>query len=150
MKRIITDSDKETRNLGNDVAKKLRGGEVICLDGQLGGGKTTFTQGLLEGIGAKGPYTSPTFVVMKHYDLLEDCDGECDIRNVYHVDAYRINAGDILELGWEEFAGDKKSVVIVEWPEKIKRALPEDALWIRFSWLNENSREIVFDEDSLL
>jgi len=65
---FITEKISETKKLGKLLAKELTGGEVICLFGELGAGKTTFTQGLLEGLEAEKPYTSPTFVVMKEYE----------------------------------------------------------------------------------
>jgi tRNA threonylcarbamoyladenosine biosynthesis protein TsaE len=101
-----------------------RGACIICLSGDLGAGKTTFTQGLLKGLKVKGPYTSPTFVIMKHYK-----------NNIYHFDAYRVAANDILNLGWEEIIGDKKNIVIVEWADRIKKIIPKNSLWIKFEWV---------------
>lgn len=141
MKKIIVKNSEETQGLAKKIAKKLKGGEVICLEGDLGSGKTTFTQGLLEELGAEGPYTSPTFVVMKKYDLDEN-----GASNVYHIDAYRINADGMTDLGWEEISKNKDNIVIVEWPENIGTVLPESALWVTFLWVDENEREIVFDD----
>ncbi len=136
MKKIITKNAEETKKLGMEIADKFQGGEIICLEGDLGAGKTTFSQGLLQGLGAEGPYTSPTFVVMKEYKTKS--------RNVYHIDAYRINKEDVLELGWEELVADKSNVIILEWPEKIKKIIPENSLWIKFRHLDKNKREIIY------
>jgi tRNA threonylcarbamoyladenosine biosynthesis protein TsaE len=141
MKKISTKNAKDTQKLAKKIASQLRGGEVICLEGDLGGGKTTFTQGLLEEIGAEGPYTSPTFVVMKKYDL-----SGSDVKSVYHIDAYRVDASGVLDLGWNEIVADKKSVVIIEWPERVSGILPEDSFWLSFSWIDEDAREILIDE----
>ncbi|MDH4330885.1 MAG: tRNA (adenosine(37)-N6)-threonylcarbamoyltransferase complex ATPase subunit type 1 TsaE [Candidatus Moranbacteria bacterium] len=141
MRKIKTNNSQETQELAQRIAKTLKGGEVICLEGDLGGGKTTFTQGLLKELGAEGPYTSPTFVVMKKYDL-EDGQVSC----VYHIDAYRVDANGVLDLGWEEIAGNKKNIVIVEWPERLSGILPEDSFWVTFSWIDENEREVLIDE----
>ena len=136
--KITSTSALQTKKLGHSLAEELRGGEVICLSGDLGAGKTTFTQGLLKGLKIKGPYTSPTFAIIKHY--------KCNFKllNVYHIDAYRISSKDLLELGWKDFSGKENSVVILEWPEKVKKIIPEDALWINFKWISEKEREITF------
>lgn len=148
MKTFVTKNSHETKKLGEMLAKSLSTGQVICLLGDLGAGKTTFTQGFLDGLGVSGPYTSPTFVIMKQYHIT------CNIkyvtrenrlvRNVYHIDAYRVGSEDILNLGWEEITKDKNNVIIVEWAERIRDIIPEEALWIDFSWIDENERKIIF------
>jgi tRNA threonylcarbamoyladenosine biosynthesis protein TsaE len=127
--------------LGELLAPELRGGEILCLNGELGSGKTTFTQGLLKGLGAKGPYTSPTFLILKHYEIKD--------KNIYHIDAYRVNANDILNLGWEEIIADPKNIIIVEWPERIKKILPKQAIKIKFEWLDEEKRKITLEVSSV-
>lgn len=141
MKKITTKSSEETKELSKKIASQLKGGEVLCLEGDLGGGKTTFSQGLLESLGAQGPYTSPTFVVMKKYEI-----DKSSISSVYHIDAYRVDASGVLDLGWDEIVSDKNSVVIVEWPERVSGILPGDSFWITFAWTDENEREILLDE----
>lgn len=126
------------------LAKELRGGEVICLCGDLGAGKTTFTQGILKGLDIKGPYTSPTFVVIKQYKGNSKKNAKLSLKNAYHIDAYRISSKDILELGFKDFAGKENCITIVEWPENIQEALPHNALWIRISWINKKERHIEF------
>ncbi|MDP1883893.1 MAG: tRNA (adenosine(37)-N6)-threonylcarbamoyltransferase complex ATPase subunit type 1 TsaE [Candidatus Moranbacteria bacterium] len=161
-KEFITENFKETQRLGEFLAMEIEDGRkssvlvslvrpkmsdleealVLCLEGDLGAGKTTFTQGLLQRLRAEGPYTSPTFLIMKEYDLQET--KEFKIRNIYHIDAYRVGERDVLDLGWEEIIADPKNVVIVEWPEKISRILPENSIRIKFEWLDENRRKITF------
>lgn len=138
MEEHITENFEETRQLGESFASTLKGGEILCMEGDLGAGKTTFTQGLLRGLGAEGPYTSPTFVVMKEYKTPK--------RNIYHIDAYRVRADDILALGWEEIISDKNNIVIVEWPERIRDILPENCLWLKFEWIDENKRKITLEK----
>ncbi len=134
MEKFITTSKNQTQKLGEELAKELRGGEVICLSGELGAGKTTFTQGLLKGLKARGPYTSPTFVVMKKY------------KNIYHIDAYRIKDKDLLELGWEEMLAENPpaggNIIIIEWAERVRKIIPDNAIWINFKWLDKNKREL--------
>ena len=144
---FITEKKEETKKLGKLLASELQGGEVICLCGELGAGKTTFTQGLLEGLGAEKPYTSPTFVVMKAYDVKNPPTPRLrraskKINTVYHFDAYRVEAEDILNLGWEEIIADDENICIIEWADKLKKIVPERAIWIEFEWLDEKRRKI--------
>lgn len=138
-KEIITNSAAETAKLGGSLALKIKGGEVICLAGDLGAGKTTFTQGFLRALGVEGAITSPTFVVIKNYTLLTSV---LELENIYHIDTYRVGEQDLLDLGWEEMIANKKNVIIVEWPEKIEKIIPEGAWWIDFNLLNETQRKI--------
>lgn len=152
MNEFITQSSTQTKELGALLAEELCGGEIICLAGDLGAGKTTFTQGLLKGLKIKGPYTSPTFAIVKEYKVSSKkyngknkkyiLPSTTYMLHVYHIDAYRINAKDLLELGFKDFAGKENSITIIEWPEKIKRLIPTNALWINFKWLSEKERKV--------
>ena len=151
---FITNSSKQTQKMGEILAKELKKGEIICLSGELGSGKTTFAQGVLKGLGAKKPYTSPTFVVMKEYKIRTSLQGSIFPLSaaasnfsrsnlfIYHIDAYRVGAKDILDLGWEEIIADKNNVVIVEWAERIKNIIPRDAIWLGFEHMKEDERKI--------
>ena len=141
MKKFITKNAEETRALGVKLALTFNGGEIVCLRGELGSGKTTFAQGMLRALGADGPYTSPTFVVIKQYKINND---KSRIRNVYHLDTYRVEVEDVLELSWDEMVKDKDNVIIIEWPDKMKKIIPRGALWIDFKELDKNKREIIF------
>lgn len=141
MQKTISKNFEETRDLGKKLAGELKGGELICLSGDLGSGKTTFSQGVLEALGAEKPYSSPTFMIIKVYDI-KISNPKAKIRKVYHIDTYRIDEKDILDLGWEEMLREKDSVIIVEWPERIKNIIPASAKWISLKWLDENRREI--------
>ncbi len=144
---VKTKNSKETKALGKMLAQEIRSGLVICLSGELGSGKTTFIQGFLQGLKIKGPYTSPTFVVLKHYKSKEFPISNFQFpkfRNVYHLDAYRVNAKDIINLGWEEMIQDEGNIILIEWAERIKKIIPPNCFWINFKWINENEREIIF------
>jgi tRNA threonylcarbamoyladenosine biosynthesis protein TsaE len=132
---FITKNSKETKRLGEILAGEIKNGQIVCLAGELGSGKTTFTQGLLKGLKIKGPYTSPTFVIMKKYKS-----------HIFHLDAYRVNSQDILNLGWEEIISNNKNVVIIEWADKVRDIIPKDAIWIEFFWLGEQERKITFSD----
>ena len=68
----------------------------------------------------------------------------CGLREIFHIDAYRIKDKDLLALGWKELVSDKKNIIIIEWAENVKKIIPKNALWIKFKWLDENEREITF------
>ncbi|MFA4817834.1 MAG: tRNA (adenosine(37)-N6)-threonylcarbamoyltransferase complex ATPase subunit type 1 TsaE [Parcubacteria group bacterium] len=153
---FITTNAKQTQKIGELLAQEILAGSrrkgstfemkkeaprsnlgramVICLSGDLGSGKTTFTQGLLEGLKVAGPYISPTFVIMKKYK-----------NNIFHFDAYRVSAKDILNIGWEEIIKDKNNIIIVEWADRIKKIIPKNSLWIKFEWVDANKRKVTFN-----
>lgn len=139
------------------IARRREEGVIICLSGDLGAGKTTFTQGLLKGLKIKGPYTSPTFAILKQYNVSSRKYNAKEqksiihptkyiIHNVYHIDAYRISSKDLLELGFKDFAGKENTVTIIEWPEKVEKIIPPPpaggVLWVNFEWLSEKERKI--------
>ena len=138
---VFTQSFQETQKLGRELVKNLIPGQVICLSGNLGSGKTTFVQGLLRGLKVKGPYTSPTFVIMKQYKSKAESQ---KLKAIYHIDAYRVKEKDILSLGWEEIIMQPGNLVIVEWAERIKKIIPANAQWINFYWEEKEKRKIVF------
>lgn len=161
MDKILSISAKQTQKVGEILAKELlakknsrKEARIICLSGNLGSGKTTFVQGLLKGLSIPGPYTSPTFVIMKKYKTeFQNPNFQIPnkskalkpkIKNIYHLDAYRVEKNDILSLGWEEIVKNKDNIIIVEWAEKIKKIIPKDSLWIKLEWVGENKREIRF------
>lgn len=154
-REIITTSSEETQKLAKEFAKKIKGGGIVCLEGDLGSGKTTFTQGLLSALSVEGPYTSPTFLVMKNYqkEIPNPIPPKRDktppkrdkIQNIYHIDAYRVGPGDILNLGWEEMISNPENIIIVEWADRIRNIIPDSAIWLKFEWLSDNKRRIRFE-----
>lgn len=120
---IETFTPEETFELGESLGEKAQPGEVYCLNGDLGVGKTVFTQGFAKGLGIEGPVSSPTFTIVQQYD-----DGRLPL---YHFDVYRI--GDISEMdeiGYEDcFYGD--GVSLIEWSNLIEEILPERLMQIR-------------------
>ena len=126
---IATSSAEETFNEGKNFASRLNGGEVIALVGELGAGKTVFTKGLCKGLNVNNPVISPTFTIANEYDA--------DFK-IYHFDAYRLSGSDDLSaIGIEDYMmGD--GVCIIEWADKVKDVIPEDAMWIYFQHDKEN------------
>lgn len=139
----------ETKKISQEIVDDLKAENVILLQGELGAGKTTFSQSVLEFLGAKGPFTSPTFVIMKKYDLGKlqstSASWRTKFSTIYHFDCYRVGSKDVLDLGWEEIISDPKNLVLVEWPERIKEIWPERYVKIDFKSLGENQREIKID-----
>lgn len=133
---LILRSTKETKNFAKKFAKKalkMPSQVVFSLEGDLGAGKTTFTQGFAEGLGIKEKIQSPTFVILKIYRV--NVSGS-SVKQLVHVDAYRLQAKDFKVLGWKEFinppAGGPQNIVLVEWGNKIKNILPKNTIRVLF------------------
>ena len=128
----------ETEQLAYDFANLLNGGEVVTLSGDLGAGKTTFTQFLAKAFGIKEAVTSPTFTLMNSYDG--------DKLKLYHFDMYRIDDIDeIIETGLLEYFGKRDAVCMIEWAENIKQVLPKNIIKIEIEKIGENSRKFTID-----
>jgi len=144
---MISCGQNETIEYAKKFAKKLKGGEVIGLIGELGSGKTTFVKGLAEGLGIKESITSPTFLMLKEYDILRPkvhlVGVHRKVRILVHVDAYRVeNIKDIKSVGIEDFLSRKDAIVVIEWAEKIKKILPKNAIYIYFKHkINHKSKK---------
>lgn len=130
--KYLSTSAENTKNIAKDLGKTLTGGEVILLNGDLGAGKTTFTKGLVAGLGGKKTVVSPTFTIMHAYD---------DTRlPVYHFDMYRISSEDELyELGLEDYLYEN-GVCVIEW-NKFSR-LPKNVITINIKNVGGDEREI--------
>lgn len=141
MKKYISKSEKETFEFSKNLAASFKGGEIICLEGNLGAGKTVFSKGIAYGLGYKNNVNSPTFIVMKVYDIENK-----NIKNLVHIDAYRLQGiDDLISIGVQEYFEKKDTVVIIEWPEKIKKILPKNILWIKINIKEDEHREIIFN-----
>lgn len=123
--KLVVSGEDETRRLGRCLGCELAAGDVVCLIGELGSGKTTFCQGLARGLGFRGQVASPTFTLVRVYR-----GGRCPI---YHVDLYRVAPNQTLEIGLEDYLADRRAVCALEWPESGAAYLPSDRLEIRFS-----------------
>lgn len=140
MKKIITTNEQETFNLANDLARGFSGGEIVCLKGKLGAGKTIFSKGIAAGLGYEKNVNSPTFVVMKVYNI--DSNKNC-IEHLVHIDAYRLqSAEEIAPLGVNEYLGKKNTITLIEWPNNIEKALPKEIINVDINILEGNKREV--------
>ena len=133
---IATSSLEETRRLGERLGRLLKEGDIICLHGELGAGKTTFTQGIAKGMGvAKAFITSPTFVIANEYK------GRLTL---YHIDLYRLNnIAEIEDIGLSEYLKGE-GVTVIEWAEKAEGLLSEERLSVYLENLGGDKRRLAF------
>ncbi len=143
-KTYLTESAKETQKLALDLAKTLKGGEVIALYGNLGGGKTTFTQGLALGLGIKRRIISPTFIIVRTYRLKSKTATK-NPELLYHIDLYRTDSKeDFEEIGLQDIIKEEGSIKVIEWAEKIKDFLPKKRIDVYFEYIGGDRRKITF------
>lgn len=137
--QTISTGPDETKKLGELLGAHLRGGETIELLADLGGGKTTFTQGLAKGLGSAGNATSPTFTLSKIYK----CRGGIEL---HHFDFYRLSEPGIIADQLSESVNDKQVVTIVEWSDIVRDVLPQDRLSVKFELTpnDADERQITF------
>lgn len=114
-------STKDTENYGQKLAGKLKGGDVLCLYGELGAGKTTLVKGLARGLGIKEKITSPTFTLMNVYEVHSQ---KPIVHSLIHIDTYRLkDEKELIEIGAEDYIGAENAITVIEWPEKLNRLL---------------------------
>lgn len=135
MKEIIVNNKEETQAIAYHLGQHLNTRTIITLTGDLGAGKTTFTQGLAKGLGISERVSSPTFTILKEYD-----SGKLPL---YHFDAYRLENG-YEDLGFYEYIEDE-AVSVIEWPNFMEEDLPKERLEISIYNIDENKRKIIFN-----
>lgn len=132
---FIANNAGETYGLGQKLAGKLAAGDVICLSGDLGAGKTLFAQGIAAGLGVDEAVTSPTFTILQIYD-----GGRLPI---YHFDLYRLeDAAQLLDVGFEEYVATD-GVALIEWADKFTAAMPRERLWIELKANNATDKRVI-------
>lgn len=137
MFRIISKSAEYTNKLGEALGEILQQGDIVCLTGDLGAGKTAFTKGIGAGLDIQEFITSPTYTIINEYN------GRIPL---FHFDVYRLEGvEEMYELGYEEyFFGD--GAVVIEWADIVKDIIPQERLWITIlRGKEEDTREIIFD-----
>ncbi len=149
-KVIKTNSLEETYKFAEEFIRHLTPTQgkatVLALYGNLGSGKTSFTQGVAKAFGFRGHVISPTFVIEKIYRIPKGgltLNSSKGFKNLIHIDAYRLDSGgDLLKLGWLDVLNDSRNLVIVEWSERVESVLSDDAHKIEFEFIDENVRKI--------
>lgn len=137
------DSVEETWELAARFADELRPGDVVCLEGELGAGKTTFTQGLAAALGVSGRVTSPTFCIVQEH---RSSAVSPRIPLLVHMDLYRLSGEEDVEaIGWEDYLS-RGAVLVVEWPDRAGGLVPQSARHVSFlHGEGEENRKILID-----
>lgn len=131
-------SVEDTEKFANELAKEIKGGEIILLNGDLGAGKTTFTKAFAKALGVNANVTSPTFTFMKEY---------CGKFPIYHFDMYRVSDEDELyELGLNEYLESENGICVIEWNKF--RSISKPVISINIERIGENARKISVDHKS--
>lgn len=138
---FVSSSEEQTLRLGVRLGELLLPGDLVCLSGNLGAGKTAVARGIGRGWGTHLRVTSPTFVLVNEYPRLRDG------RILYHLDCYRLEGdGDVFTAGLEDiFEGSGaagEGAIMVEWPERIENWLPADRVWISLEYISETRRKM--------
>lgn len=145
----------EQKKQKSDKTKSLQKAIVIALCGELGSGKTAFAQGFIKALGVKSHIPSPTFVIFRKYKInLKQLKLKNKDYLVYHFDLYRIQKSkEIVDLGfsarggpafgWKEIINNPRNIVLIEWPEKIKKLLPKNTVWIDFKHGENEKKRII-------
>lgn len=142
---MITKSKSQTQKFAKKLALQMlkkgpgKRAQILALSGDLGAGKTTFTQGFIKALGVKHHVTSPTFMLVRRYELRG-----ARFSDVYHFDMYRIHRpNDVLALDFKKITGNPENIVLIEWPERTGKFLPKNSVKINFQHgKNEKEREI--------
>lgn len=133
--KFTSRSIEDTMELAENIESEIFPGMVICLDGELGSGKTVFVKGFAKSLGITDTITSPTFNLVKEYEI-----GELTL---IHMDVYRIEEDNAKTIGLEDYF-KKNGICIIEWSEMINDSLPEERLEIKFKIINEDTRLLLF------
>jgi tRNA threonylcarbamoyladenosine biosynthesis protein TsaE len=129
-------SPEQTRRLGVRLGGALQAGDVICLQGDLGAGKTTFVQGIAQGWGSRDSVSSPTFIIVNVYRRGDEAQ-------LFHMDAYRLDsAPEAEELDLDSML--TQGPLLIEWPDRMNGLVPGERLWVQFEHLDEEERQMKF------
>ncbi|MDP2855597.1 MAG: tRNA (adenosine(37)-N6)-threonylcarbamoyltransferase complex ATPase subunit type 1 TsaE [bacterium] len=140
---MLSRSPKQTQKIAEILVKTLvdnpkKSPRIFCLQGNLGAGKTTFIQGIAKALKIKNKILSPTFVIMKDFKI-----GLKPFERLFHIDCYRIEKPkEILNLGFKEIIKNPGNLVFIEWPERIRKIIPKNSVWLEFEIKGKNKRGI--------
>lgn len=144
VKSYLTKSRSQTEKIGRSFAEGFlkkppaKGAVVFGLEGDLGGGKTSFLQGFAKGLGIKERVLSPTFIVMRRMKV-----NKPPFKNFYHLDCYRIKKPkEVLDLGFREIISESQNIVAIEWADRIEKIIPAGSIMLQFEFVDKNKRKI--------
>ncbi len=137
---LISNSVAQTRRFGYRLGLLLQPGDIVCLEGALGTGKTCFVQGIGQALGVQSPITSPTFTLVGEYRET------CQAMPLFHIDIYRLeNVAEAEGLGLWDYLYDD-GVCVIEWADRIREHLPQEVLWVKLRhYLDENRRGLLLE-----
>ena len=136
-------SPEQTRRVGSRLGGALRAGDVICLQGELGAGKTTFVQGVAQGWGSVDSVSSPTFILVNMYRRADPGKGADTTPLLFHMDAYRLESTpEAEELDLDSMLA--QGALLIEWPERMNGLIPTERLWVNLEHIDEEEREMKF------
>jgi len=138
MERFETKTPKETAKIATALAKKMKGGEVVALYGNLGAGKTTFAQAFAKALGVQERVQSPTFIFMHEHRLKRKSGPSYFV----HADAYRGGLPELRSISIEEYFGRPDAVVLIEWADRVKGLLPKKRITVRLRHLGGDRRSV--------
>jgi len=131
--KIQSKSERQTRDIGCKLGRRLKSGDIVCLYGELGSGKTTLVKGIASALGInERDITSASFTIIAEYDAPVP---------FYHIDLYRVKPEEVSELGLQEYLG-RKGISVIEWAEKVEGEIPDRCIKVNLHYTGENSREI--------
>jgi tRNA threonylcarbamoyladenosine biosynthesis protein TsaE len=134
---FFSKSPEQTRRIGMRLGSALKKGDVLCLQGELGAGKTTFVQGIAQGWGSLDSVSSPTFIIVNVYR-------RTDGAQLFHLDTYRLESQpEAEELDIDSMLSE--GILIVEWPERLGNLIPEERLWIKLDHIADEQRQMLFN-----
>jgi tRNA threonylcarbamoyladenosine biosynthesis protein TsaE len=135
---FLSHSPEQTLRIGVRLGELIQPGDVVCMAGDLGTGKTTIARGIARGWGSLDLVTSPTFVLINEYR-------RADASRLFHFDAFRLSGSiEAVEIGLLELLEDGASI-LVEWPERVAEVIPDERLWINLRWLDDSRRGLHFE-----
>ena len=150
--KIVSKTPEQTEEIAVKILRRLtalpskKTATILSLKGDLGSGKTTFSQYLAKRLGVKGPVQSPTFLLMKKYPTFNHI-----FQNFFHIDAYRIEKeSESSNLGFSEIISNPENIIAIEWPEKISNLIPQDSYEISFEHGESESERIINVPDELI
>lgn len=145
--KVISRNPEETQSIAVEFVRALKErtserATVIAFEGDLGSGKTAFSQFVGEALGVREPVSSPTFLIEKIYELRD-----APWQHLIHIDAYRLDhESELLHLGWHDIINRPENLVLIEWAEKVPSILPQDSIRIKMTFIDETTREIEMTE----
>ncbi|MBI2108983.1 MAG: tRNA (adenosine(37)-N6)-threonylcarbamoyltransferase complex ATPase subunit type 1 TsaE [Parcubacteria group bacterium] len=144
MTEHITHNPKETEKIAREIVAnilsdtKRKEATMLALYGDLGSGKTNFAQAAAKEFGVEETVPSPTFILLRAYDILKN-----DFTKFIHIDAYRLkDEGELHQIGWDDIKKDSRNIILVEWADRIEKAIPKNAIKIYFEHISEHERKI--------